>query len=271
MKRVPIILTIGLVLSAPAGVWGGLVKCWGSSGLTAVAVEAVPSTYTGWDLQNGTNYYFRNGKLVAGYVDGIYRTYTHGVGWSEPTTPPWKDAKIKSTPKAVDCTKGFLFGVQADRLQKDGDNHYSLTGRPVTRETALNAIQLADDSAKPYITFIGEGGAQLATVFLNTPIAQKCRVHSYAADAWEVTGGFKTDGKPTVYVQNPKGEVLARLDHPTVETVTAEARHAQPDYDASKDPTGGSADALAFVKKVPTWAWIVGGAFVLILLKRNSA
>ena len=133
---------------------------------------------------------------------------------------------------------------------------------------------MADDRKKPFVTFIGKGRDKPLAEFLKTPEAQKCRVQSYAADAWEVSRvGFKVDGKPTIYIQNPSGEVLCRFDaDPGLDKLVQEVRKTQPDYDPAKDPNGqGWGIDFASLKNVPASVWTLGSLGLLLFLQRKKA
>ena len=123
-----------------------------------------------------------------------------------------KETGEKCNPECPCTGKPFFFGVQAEKIHKDRPRHY-LNGKEVARGEVLHALTLADDRKKPFVTFIGEGREKPLAEFLKTPEVQQCRVQSYPADAWEVSRvGFKVDGKPTIYIQSPSGEVLCRFD-----------------------------------------------------------
>jgi hypothetical protein len=84
---------------------------------------------------------------------------------------------------------------------------------------------------------------------------------SYDPAHWHVAKyGFVTNGKPTIYVQQPDGKVLARMDdYPGAARFAQALRRVRPDYDPSKDrPTPGPATPA---DTVPLGALtIVGGA-----------
>lgn len=200
----------------------------------------------------------------------------------EPISAPHaKSAKCKCDPcncKAP-CKCGqaqVFFGVDRTMLKRDGKNHYHVNGREVQKHEAIAALTLTDDSAKPFITFIGDGRDALVKAFLATPEASRCRVNAYDAGDWHVTGGFVTTGKPTVYVQSPKGAVLYRGDNPTLEVVQREARKAQPDYDPSKDPSGvvPTTDYVAIVtnyaKEHSGFLFFVGMVGVVLLIIKKG-
>jgi hypothetical protein len=179
----------------------------------------------------------------------------------------------KCNPECSCTGKHFFFGVQAEKIHRDRPRHY-INGKEVERHEVLNALRLADDSKKPYVTFIGEGRDKPLAQFLQTPEAQKCRIQSYPSDAWEVSRvGFKVDGKPTIYIQNPCGEVLCRFDaDPGPDKLVQEVRKAQPDYDPSRDPNGqGFGINLNSLKNIPASVWTLGGLGLLLLLQRKKA
>lgn len=271
MKRFAFLLALSAFTPQP------LLAAWGPQGCAPVGRTFTATAPTSeWQEYQGCYYHYTNGVQDAGYdpQTKVFRTYRNGV-WSKPLTPPWaKTAKCKCDPcECGDCKCGeHLFGVDTSQLHHDGAPRYSVNGSRVTRAEALAAVQLADDSLKPFVTFIGAGREALAKAFASTPEASKVRVNSYDADAWQVKdSGFKTTGAPTVYVQNAGGEVLYRADSdPGLEKLITEVRKADPSYDPSKDPTGSFNFAQIF-KSVPPPVWYVAGLFGALLLFRKKA
>ena len=269
MKHVifAILFALGFVVGTAAqGAWGP----------RGCSVEQA-ALFTGWS----GNAYFTDGKLTGYYRDTEWYPYTEGFGYGAATTPPW--VKVTGACKCGVCkcktcrcgdqtAAGFLFGVEASRLHKDGRNRYSITGRPVQRHEALAALQLQDDSAKPFVTFIGTGATQAATAFQSLPAAQTARVHGYDAGHWATQCGF-VNGSPMVYVQDAKGAVLYRKDNPPIADVVNEVRKAQPDYNPAHDPNG-QAPTISLnqlFSSIPAYVWgIVGGVLALLFARRNS-
>lgn len=268
---------------------------WGLGGCatSATVVAPVPSSvpFTGWSQRKGVWYFYDRGKQVSGYNPDTkaYRKYDWLTEtWGEPETPPWETTTCRcggictcDPCKCVDCKCAKpaekadkpLFGVEVDKLHKDGITRHYFKGQQVPRQEAIAALKLADDSTKPYVTFIGQNREQLAQAFATTAEATKCRVNSYAADSWYAKPGFVTNGTPTVYVQNAKGEVLYRGDHPSLETVVSEVRKAQPDYDPAKDPNGVSdpfAGLVKLFKDLPPIAYLAIGLGLAFLIFKKG-
>jgi len=136
-------------------------------------------------------------------------------------------------------------GVDLDRIGKGAE--YVICDdkscRPISRRAAIEAIEngVPDDSGKLRLTIIGTPEdrkrveAELAQVE-NADIKAAVNVWSVEPNHWSVADvGFKTDGKPTIYLQRPDGKVLGRDDSfegkPTIEAIRKRVNA----YDASKD------------------------------------
>lgn len=172
-------------------------------------------------------------------------------------------------------------GVDADRIGRQGER-VLINGRPVTKSQGLAELQapagadLPDDANKLRLTIIGPESdrkrflADFASHAAFAPVRDRLLVQDYDPGHWVVAqAGFKTDGKPTIYLQHPpnqagKGKVLLRLDdYPGAEQTAEAIRKADPSYDPNKDPNGRKSDGPAAT--IPA-GWIVGGFAVLILL-----
>jgi hypothetical protein len=170
------------------------------------------------------------------------------------------------------------FGVDSARLAH-GDDRYLINGRQVTREDALRAVgssNLADDSHKPRLTVIGSEADRQRVLadFEAAPLAEwrpKLVLHAYAPDHWHVAkAGFKTDGKPTIYLQRADGVVMHRQDdYSGGAPVLAQAiRKADPNYDPAKDPNAnkptpapGAPDWInGLLAKLPVPPWVAAAA-----------
>lgn len=152
------------------------------------------------------------------------------------------------------------FGLQREKLHKGP--RYSINGKPVPRDRVIEKLKengregppLTDDSAKLPITLVGDGRDAVAKDIREhaafAAIRDQLLLQSYAPDNWAVNRyGFKTDGKPTIYVQDRDGRVLLRRDDYSggpellarqVADVTQHARlrRKDPDYDGKRDPDG---------------------------------
>ena len=120
----------------------------------------------------------------------------------------------------------------------------------VSRDDVVLALQasIPCDGKCRRVTVIGpkEDRARVESDWKNDPSLQQLKqgfvFKSYDPDHWQVKGyGFKSDGKPTIYVQEPDGKVLDRLDGYSGPAELANSlRRCRPDYDPSKDRLGAS-------------------------------
>ena len=123
------------------------------------------------------------------------------------------------------------FGLDLSRLKASDDAKVSLNGRPISEE-----------EAKRRLTVIGSvEGCQKVMAELAGPLrelAAEYVVKQYRPTNWAVAqAGFKTDGVPTVYAQEPDGKVLFRQDDGVDLRKNLEAvRKGNPDYKPEKDP-----------------------------------
>jgi hypothetical protein len=101
-------------------------------------------------------------------------------------------------------------GVDCSRLSRVP--RYTIDGREVTEGAARQAIeQLADDSAKPHLTVIGdEMSRRSLRVALEREawLAPLVRIQDYPPDHWSVAR-HRASGT-TVYLQRPDGGVMVR-------------------------------------------------------------
>lgn len=139
-----------------------------------------------------------------------------------------------------------FFGVDAEKLT--GVERYRVNGRDCCRQDVIDALtgdgQLTDDSGKLRLTVIGQDAdrkqvlSDLASNPALTPYRDRILIQDYSPLDWAVSRvGFKTDGRPTVYIQRPDGKVLHRQDSYTSAADLAEAlRKADPNYNPANDP-----------------------------------
>src|SRR5579859_17326 len=118
---------------------------WGPGGCAAVVAE-VPRFEVKYANSTELAVYY-NGVQIGNfnYKTKVFRSFDAGV-WGPET-------KIKTTQYGT----GQFFGVESAKLHKDGVTRHYINGKRVARQEAVAAIRLADDSAKPFITFIGDG------------------------------------------------------------------------------------------------------------------
>lgn len=122
-----------------------------------------------------------------------------------------------------------------------------LSGVETTKDRCIQAISAADipdDSRMTRVTVIGtesERAAVLKDLEQSPELAPyrgKMVVQAYDPSHWHVRdAGFKTDGHPTIYAQQPDGKVLHRQDSYDGPARLAQAlRRIDSAYDPAKDP-----------------------------------
>jgi len=140
------------------------------------------------------------------------------------------------------------FGIQSDRLAPPAGQAEWLTvnGRPINQQQARALItttaSLPDHRQRRRLTVIGPAAAR-APVLARlrgdlAALAADFVVKEYDPSDWAVARvGFKTDGQPTIYAQEPDGRVLFRLDGPEdLERNLQALRRPRPDYRPDADP-----------------------------------
>jgi hypothetical protein len=126
---------------------------------------------------------------------------------------------------------------------------YQMNGVKSCKLHSTEAIKgkLIDDSKRLRLTIIGAEAERkkvredLASNVALTPLLDHLLVQDYAPTDWAVQCGFKTDGKPTIYLQAPDGKVLHRADaYAGPDNLASAIRKADESYrpDADPDLTG---------------------------------
>lgn len=174
-------------------------------------------------------WYLFAGQLQLGGYDPevkVYRTYDAATDtWGSP-----QDAPPATAPAVPNCK-----GVDASKLT---GRRFEINGQKVSMG------DIPDDSAKPRVTVIGSDAdrKKVTDAIKSSNIAGKVSLWSVEPSHWSLRdsdGGeprFKTDGKPTVYVQAPSGKVLHRQDDWQGPQDVGAIRKAIKGYDASLDP-----------------------------------
>lgn len=202
----------------------------------------------------GRIYHYWNGSCVGGwcYLEEVWRDFGGGA-WSGPrksspypVPPPSAEVrKLVANRKSKSSDIIANYGVDRDKIS--GAGRYTANGREVGPEQALGAVgdgRLDDDAHKLRLTVIGGDAERKKVVddFRGLPEFQSWRdrvlVQDYPPDHWAVSRvGFKTEGKPSVYLQSPDGKVLhSQFDYQDGPQGLAKAiRRADPSYDPSKD------------------------------------
>ena len=276
MTRSLFAVALLLQLAASSIFWPSVSRAgWGSGGCGPVGPVVRPVQADRWTFHNGCWYLYRGNVQVAGYDPEaqIYRTYDAQTGaWGAPQTAPWAPAlPAKARPGCIcpdcretgQCADGCAcsmkaksealieqnFGVDRDKIT--GHNKYTINGREVAQELALEAVTgkqdaLTDDSTKLRLTVIGsdvERKQVLNDVQTNpvlSPLKDTLLVQDYAPTEWETRPGFANGGHPTIYLQAPDGKVLYHRDdyQQGPEGIAGAVRKADPKYDPAKDPNG---------------------------------
>lgn len=179
-----------------------------------------------------------------------------------------------------------LTGVDSSRMKNDGQERFIIDGKQVSRKQYMQLIeggQIPDDANKLRLTVIGaeaDRNGVLKDLASATPLsawAGKLVVQDYAPADWAVANaGFVTGGKPTIYLQQPDGKVLLRMDQYDGPQALAEAiRKADPNYKPDQDPSGkpspaSPASSSGTVFGVSPWALgVLGLGIVATLLFRK--
>lgn len=219
---------------------------------------------------------YHNGRQIGAYhlVEDYYRPLDPATGqWGERCPPPV-------------TAPGRNFGLTQDKIRA-GD-HYSLNGREVNKERIQQMLgdgerQVPDDSRKMRITVIGDPNWRsiveddLARHPALTPWKDKIVAAWYPPDHWAIARqGFRSDGRPTLYVQTPDGTVLHRQDdyEGRAEALAEVLRKLDPNYKPEKDRDRRKVDlARWLLPKIP-WsvpAVLLGAALLLLLYRRKSS
>jgi hypothetical protein len=228
-------------------------------------------------------YRYKDDRLIAGWIPSTntFRWYKDGA-WSEPVTPPWEE-KENAGKADAQTNPPVFFGVDPEKISPD--EHYRIGDREVSKREAIEQLgapagQIPNDAANLRLTVIGADEDRrrvlddLAKSLALAPWKDKLVVQDYAPADWAVAGvGFVTSGKPTLYLQQPDGKVLLRLDQYEGPDALAEAlRKADPNYRPDQDPNGKPKppppDAPGGLPA--HYYWMAGAALLLLLRKRSA-
>lgn len=133
------------------------------------------------------------------------------------------------------------FGVDTTKIHTE--ERYTIDGQIVPKAQAYAALVegLEDDSHRLSLTVIGsKADCDRVLQDLQQPqfheFASRCVVQDYRPDDWPMRVGFQTSGNPTIYLQKPDGQVLARTDKYEGPQTLEAVRKADPNYQPAKDP-----------------------------------
>ena len=141
------------------------------------------------------------------------------------------------------------FGLEADKLVAPPVGHdlVTLNGMPISaaqaRELVAGQGQLPNYAGRRRLTIIGTSADRAAVLErLRGDLASLVAdwvVKDYSPNDWAVARvGFRTDGHPTIYAQEPDGRVLFRLeDAADLEHNLRVLRRPRPDYRPELDPS----------------------------------
>ena len=188
----------------------------------------------------GRIYLFRNGCQIGGwdYHAQHWRDYDAARDvWSPPAATPPVAPPARGTPN---------FGVDPDKLGNGA--RFELNGQRVSKQQVFDALQdkIPEDAKKLRVTVIGSAVERQRVIdayaSLEASLRERLTLWSVPPDHWSLTDTtngtpiFRTDGKPTLYVQAPDGKVLHRQDDFAGAQDLEAIRKAVKNYDASRDP-----------------------------------
>lgn len=209
---------------------------------------------------------WRDGVQIGNYRirTAVYYPRLGPERWGDPCAPPYPP------PCGIEADGTLNYGLEVERVRPGAGKH-QLNGRDVSRQEILEAIggpAVRDDRDQLYVTVIGAEVHRrqvlddLDRAPALAPWKGRLKVHDYEPAHWAVQdAGFRTDGRPTIYVQAPDGKVLHRQDEYRGPEALAEVlRKADPLYQPAKDP-----DLNRDLAGVPLVIWL-GGALLVVLL-----
>ena len=240
----------------------------------------------------GEIYLFVDGFQVGGYRPerGEWRDFD-GQTWSSPralclpadSARPFSGIEQTSAAGAV-----RNYGLELDKLSGREGGGYSLCGRSVSRNEALQALAgpgaFHDDSDLLRVTVIGEAQTR-ATVLEDLDRHEALQTWTGRALVSGLSpgnprvrdAGFVTAGAPTIYIQAPGGQVLHRQDgyrgpESLAEALQlAERRRKDPNYDPAKDPDLNRLRTDNSLK-IKSWhLYLVAGVLLAYLLRRKAS
>lgn len=249
---------------------------WGAAGCGPVGPNAGYVWRTRPD-DPGRSYLYRGGVQIGGYDHDhqVFRSYDARTGtWGPRQPPPWQA-------RASEAVRNF--GVDTEKLSGGTDERFVLNGIAASREEVRKVLadrKLPDDAGRLRLTLIGEPaltGSVTNDLARSPALAEwkeRLLVQTYPPDHWVVArGGFKTDGRPTIYVQAPDGAVLHRQDdyRDGAEGLASALRRADPHYDPATDPDLRQRRLLPnfSLPSIPAPAWLLAAGVLFLLLRRR--
>lgn len=180
---------------------------------------------------------YRDGEQVGSYdAESDFYAIRRGPGeWG----PYYRRPPVDLPPEAYPALAGRVPGGAF--FKYEGEPRYSRNGIVISKQEAFAALKLVDDSQKLSLTVIGtqaEQDAVRAALVADAAFASRVVFQGYLPSDWAVNTdkfGFVADGKPTIYLQKPNGEVLYRCREFTATTIS-DLRQKDPNYKPENDP-----------------------------------
>lgn len=162
------------------------------------------------------------------------------------------DCKCAKVIGGADGADPFPGGVDMTRISPT--ERITISGKEVTREEYQQELEkdapigkpdtaIPDDSKKNSLTVMGGTAEQRQKALADlaapkfTAWRESVLIQEYEADSPMLKCGFKVSAEhPTLYLQQPDGTVLARVDDYQGPQTWEAVRKTDPNYDASKDP-----------------------------------
>lgn len=252
---------------------------WGLAGCGPVGPDDSSFEWRERTDDPGRSYLYRQGVQIGGYDHerNVYRPYDDRAGsWGPPQAPP-----CKVPGERADSIRNF--GVDTEKLNGRGDERFRLNGVPASREDVRKALadrRVPDDSTRLRLTVIGDRAAtapvteDIAHAAALSELKDRLLVQTYAPDHWAVArAGFKTDGRPTIYLQAPDGAVLHRQDdyRDGPEALAQAIRRADPHYDPRKDTDlrQGWLRPHLSLSAIPVPIWLLAAGVLFLFLRRR--
>lgn len=207
-----------------------------------------------------------------------------------PMPPPGCEdgCKIEHTTEDQEGPTLLNFGVDLAQLGKEP--RYRVNGKEVSRQEAIAAIEdsrIPDDANLIRLTLIGsKEDRQRVMHDLDTHpglkhLRSNLLVQGYDADDPRVAKrGFVCSGKPSIYLLDPSGKVLARNtdgEYPGAEAfafavgeVVGKPYTPDADKPLPKKPEPQPIAIPKTLSEVPQWAWIAGAAAVFLYLNSRN-
>lgn len=208
----------------------------------------------------------RDGRQVGTYrrSERLYYPFD-GETWSAPAEPPTPLPPEETSTVAAPAAEEN-FGIDREKWAREPRRSIAARGLPDDRGKARLTVIGSEEERKTVLNDL-DAAPDLK------PLRESLVVQAYAPDHWAVARtGFKTDGRPSIYLQSPDGKVLHRQDdYQGGPRRLAEAiRKASPNYDPRKDPdlTRPRAPDVAAPESWPGWLWGALGVAGLWLLRR---